>query len=128
MSTDRELIEAAARAAGKTLVWDAYIGDGETGGYYDSATSVEWNPLTDSTDALELAVKVGMLIDARYTDPAAQRFNDVTYWPTPSHGERISVGEGEPLAAIRRAITRAAAAIGATPTQQDPKAAQGEKS
>jgi len=85
--TDRELLELAAKAAGIPWVEGGPSRMGWAG----------WNPLTDDGDALRLAVKLN--IDAG------------------KPGMRLSVDwrEGEdPYAATRRAIVRAAAAIGAT--------------
>lgn len=107
--TDRELLEAAAKAAGlepfnawgKTFV----MGDG-------SPPKAEWNPLTDDGDALRLAVKLrvdfmttGHLIDG--TEVVSVIF--------PVNGDCDSISEphgSDPYAATRRAIVRAAAAMG----------------
>jgi hypothetical protein len=100
--TDRELLEAAAMAAGKEHYgeYNAHAGLKTTGGW--------WNPLTDDGDALRLAVGLRLVVDAGGVTP---------------RNERIYVGglEGyladEPTgadidAATRRAIVRAAAEIG----------------
>ena len=91
--TDRELLELAAKAA-----WI----DGKYSDEYGEATFIKkntdtWNPLTDDGDALRLAVKLRLLgsedsclVTAMYE-------------------------LGDPLAATRRAIVRAAAAIGEQP-------------
>jgi hypothetical protein len=39
-----------------------------------------WQPLTDDGDALRVALKLGMVLDMRYTDPAAMKFNRVNFW------------------------------------------------
>jgi hypothetical protein len=55
--TDRELLEAAAKAA--EIEVTAIVADGiphRFGGGY-------WNPLTDDGDALRLAVKLAMCVD-----------------------------------------------------------------
>lgn len=109
--TDRELLEWAARAAGVNVWTDI------DGNYYSEGVGVAekpWNPLTDDGDALRLAVKLGMdpmrcfqiIIDGdfcrtgvRHTDRGGK------YDSLEEHGD-------EPYAATRRAITRAAAAIG----------------
>ena len=105
MSTDRELFELAAKAAGIDLYWaeDDPECDWVQGSYpripnhkvLEKWTWKIWNPLTEDGDALRLAVKLN--IDAG------------------NPGMRLSVDwrEGEdPYAATRRAIVRAAAAIG----------------
>jgi hypothetical protein len=104
--TDRELLEAAAKAAGfanYTMRGDSVFV--ETGaargdaGYY-------WNPLTNSGDAFELAVKLRLTINCSYDDVAicGQEFTQKEVF--------IERNGEDPLAATRRAIVRAAAAIG----------------
>lgn len=115
--TDKELLELAAKAAGINV---HYV---ET--QYERAFKVRyeientkgwryWDPLTDDGDALRLAVKIGALIDIRYTDPMSSKYNNVTYWPTPHKGEQVRFcdRDADPCAATRRAIVRAAAEIG----------------
>jgi len=99
--TDRELLEAAAKAAG--IAATAYYGPSdEFWGLVIDATGVEWNPLADDGDALRLAVKLELIVDAhglfvRISEP---------------FGHWLAVeSKGNPLAATRRAIVRAAAAI-----------------
>ena len=102
--TDRELLDAAAKA------FEAEGG----GGYYWTSTGEAWNPLTDDGDALRLAVKCGIsvlqfpaCIGTRWPQnglPARLIGFDPPY-------EDISSGQ-DVLAATRRAIVRAAAAIG----------------
>ena len=102
--TDRELLELAAKAAGLgTLVWgDKYkLGDDEIdctdmpyvrSGQPDEG-DVFWNPLTDDGDALRLAVKLNL-------------------WEAVRDGHQHLDSDGDPYAATRRAIVRAAAEIG----------------
>jgi len=89
--TDRELLEAAAKAAGIQHI--TYIND------YDGRHGLmlcnevgrhgkTWSPLHDDGDALRLAVKLKMLVDCD---------------DDPSHPDRY--------AATRRAIVRAAASL-----------------
>jgi hypothetical protein len=104
--TDRELLEAAAKAAGidwiKNCVWI------ENGFYSPLAKHerIAWNPLTDSGDAFELAVKLRLTINCSYDDVAmcGQEFTQKDVF--------IERNGEDPLAATRRAIVRAAAAIG----------------
>ncbi len=97
MKTDRELLELAAKASGElTASW--YGNDA----YFDGVLS-RWNPLNDDGDALRLAVRLSLLVDVTAFSVTAM-VNGV-----------ISAKEkhdGDPYAATRRAITRAAAAIG----------------
>jgi hypothetical protein len=102
--SDRELLEAAAKAAG--VVYRLHDERLFVDGPFDSTG--EWNPLTDDGCALRLAVKLGLQLDLRW-----QR-NEVHVYGS----ERIDEGVGvrdDPLAVTRRAIVRAAAAIGDQP-------------
>lgn len=101
---DRELLELAAKAAGIELVWHNFS---NVPSLFKGLSSDEvWNPLTDDGDALRLAVKckIDLVFVTQYHD----------------HAEVVFVGDGEvkhelsgdPLAATRRAIVRAAAEIG----------------
>lgn len=139
--TDRELLELAAKAAGikgwqsKHGYWNMTNAAGEhvvccngwarfnpdTGAeqsptFSDAVAEMNWNPLVDDGDALRLAIKLGVLLDVRYTDQAMQRHNRVTYWIDPEHGLPMRFDDcGADLAtATRRAIVRAAAEIGKT--------------
>jgi len=113
--TDRELLEAAAKAAGFDSVIEMYgfndFGEPLLDG---NEPPTVWNPLTDDGDALRLAVKLGISI---LSFPACIG----TRWPlnnlpvkligTDPPYEDISSGQ-DPLVATRRAIVRAAAEIG----------------
>ena len=104
--TDRELLEAAARAAG--LEGYEYM-KADQGGYecmaFDPGGSKShyWNPLAGDGDALRLAVQLGMRVGSRQVD-----------WVG---GEYIGIfiedkEEPDDLAATRRAIVQAAAEFG----------------
>lgn len=105
MSTDRELLEYAAKAAGYEVA--GLADDGESlllvGHQYP------WNPRKDDGDALRLAVK--LRIDLRNFHPsevAAQfKLRDQPGWH--EHSEDWGA---DPYAATRHAIVRAAAEIG----------------
>lgn len=108
MTTDRELLELAAKAAGIRLhVWgtpgNANFEDMDDGPY-----GRPWNPLTDDGDALRLAAKLKIDIEWQATNPfpeprveAYQRNDEGTYFCAYEHEDDY-----------RRAIVRAAAAIG----------------
>ena len=98
--TDRELLEAAAKAAGMPAFASGATGlrvshDGRRSGYI-------WNPLTDDGDALRLAVKLEIHIqtDGRYC------------WASTFSVNATEESDVDPYAATRRAIVRAAAEIG----------------
>jgi hypothetical protein len=89
---DRELLEDAANAA-----WGAMANQMIESG---------WNPLTDDGDALRLAVKLQLKIE--HYSLTSDGFDRVGA----GHGNAPIKYENDPYAAARRAITRAAAAIG----------------
>lgn len=113
MTTDRELLEKAAKAAGMRIEW---IGDVA----YDCTKLKSgkpafkgsmWSPLFDDGDALRLAVKLklSVMVDFDRVDvtqsiaePEAEATEYLYEFPSPT----------DPYAATRRAIVRAAAAIG----------------
>ncbi len=100
--TDRELLELAAKAAGIEC-WRTFI-DEKWGSGFLMAGKL-WNPLTDDGDALRLAVQLELDIEIYktsthvYDDRSEKTFEE-------DH-------DGDPYAATRRAIVRAAAALGA---------------
>jgi hypothetical protein len=96
--TDRKLLEAAYAAYRPGESYIRLVND---------AGSDYWNPLTDDGDALRLAVKLDLQIhpsgdEIWVSNPAASLAEDVVF----------ETYRDDPLAATRRAITRAAAAIG----------------
>lgn len=102
MVNDRELLELAARAAGIKYKWE------QEGYAYGDVGIVPkgwrrcWNPLTDDSDALQLAVM--LCIDISFNELALCVYADECMEPftrTP-----------DSYAATRRAIVRAAAEIG----------------
>jgi hypothetical protein len=113
VSADRELLELAAKAAGLLIVGDVDRMIGQpahrAGGYVirnDRGGDSCWNPLTDDGDALRISVTLGLKIEhysvtseGRCRVGAGVGYAPVTY-------------EGDPYAATRRAIVRAAAEIG----------------
>jgi hypothetical protein len=109
--TDRELLEAAARAAGLDFTAGSGINIDRPGFTPKASTCWQgWNPLLDDGDALRLAVKLGITIyppECEHDDPTTTWGNrhDAGQWITEPRG-------ADPLAATRRAIVRAAAAIG----------------
>lgn len=98
--TDRELLELAAKAAGikRSIDW---IGHPEY--------NPEWNPLTDDGEALRLAVKLN--IEFACFDKE-QQTNAGVWTPDSKSYDCMTPYNGNKQAAVRRAIVRAAAAIG----------------
>ncbi len=117
METDRELLELAAKAAGV----DGYFASDD-----QDDRDEYWNPLTDSGDALRLAVKLGITAipypiyneSERHSVIAKQRRrSDMMRESNPT--EVIEVYGNDQYAATRRAIVRAAAAIGREKPNED---------
>jgi hypothetical protein len=109
--TDRELLEAAAKAASYLDSDTAY---GElSGGWpvlYISGVGV-WDPLGDDGDALRLAVRLDMnVFQSARSAYALPSDDDGTY----EQQVRYSDAGGDPYAATRRAIVRAAATMAQT--------------
>lgn len=102
---DRTMLELAAKAAGVVIRGSC---DGECCMDIGDGEPIYWNPLTDDGDALRLAVKLGLVLSIDL-----MLGGETEAWPY-THESRL-VGEehnGDPCAATRRAIVRAAAAIG----------------
>ncbi len=105
MTTDRELLELAAKAGGFREYDEHYV---------------PWNPLDDDGDALRLAVKLEMEIYHAFDDvmnvyasyPVEDgQIQGIQYVVEP-HNKDPFITTRDPLAATRRAIVRAAAEIG----------------
>lgn len=117
--TDKELLEAAARAAGIDVRWHepwetfVHVGEWYEGRPLMHKAQMMWNPLTDDGDALRLAVKLNFKTDFD-TEPDGAM---VYVYPGDHHGHAPDyclcewLGK-DPYAATRRAIVRAAASIG----------------
>ena len=102
--TDRELLEAAARAAGLkefTCINGRFAIRTRHTGIQDWSS---WNPLTDDGNALRLAVKLCLDIITRVSDRE-------TWAQAPMVRTVIEPWAADPYAATRRAIVRAAAAL-----------------
>jgi hypothetical protein len=96
VSTDRELLKDAAKAAGIEIKWMTVVHTGEE-------FSAGWNPLTVDGDALRLAVKLNIRFAGEW------RGHCVALVGIQEFTEQSG---GDPISATRRAITRAAAEIG----------------
>ena len=124
--TDRELLEAAAKAAGIDAKWEdeeAADFDAEYLGMRvaDRGHLNEyWNPLADDGDALRLAVKLELHItpypvyeEPKHSVVVLRNQDFVQQMRTPHNPtEVVESYEDDPYAATRRAIVRAAAEIG----------------
>ena len=104
--SDRELLELAANAAGiegKWAEWDHAYGDYREYGL-DYGGRTLWNPINDDGDALRLAVSLRL-------SPMMRTLGCDTADLNGTAGAYEKWG-GDPYAATRRAIVRAAAEIG----------------
>jgi hypothetical protein len=104
-TSDKELLELAAKATGLNLDWDSYTAMNlhRPMASFKEANWFAWNPLTDDGDALRLAVKLKLLVNV--TDFFTAATNGHEGLDEMLHGN-------DPYAATRRAIVRAAAEIG----------------
>ncbi len=110
MSTDRELLELAAKAAGIRIDKSPSNGGGNGNDGFDVMGNVvldwrngiTWNPLADDGDALRLAVSMNMGIS----------IDDVQVTAASELGMPVKERDKDTAKATRRAIVRAAAEIG----------------
>jgi hypothetical protein len=120
--TDQELIELAAKEVGIKGEWvrdTAFIQARYSFNVpYDNhgmMTSIEWNPLREDSDAMRLAINLGMNLMML---PASLKNGFCTVgvgFSNESGSPRITISENYnlgPYKAVRRAIVRAAAEIG----------------
>lgn len=109
MTTDRELLELAAKAGGIIGEYESWTGQGFKEGIRQVINGTKclrpWNPLTDDGDALRLAVKLGIRLEFADGWVVANAGSVCA----PQFSERTGSDAG---AATRRAIVRAAAEIG----------------
>ena len=113
MTDDKELLELAAKAAGLTNLvycpaWKSMAEYDVVGEYYKWETY--WNPHKDVSKALLLAVSLGLNIEHEIT-PAGAKVVMVSCEEKFSGWFEEETTQ-DPLAAICRAIVRAAAEIG----------------
>lgn len=108
--SDRELLELAARAAGVEAYWDEEYQRMQMDYMHKGGTNYEeWNPLTDDGDALRLAIHC----DIHIKSIASTKHSSAGYAVNEIRMDYIcEPHETDPYAATRRAIVRAAAAIG----------------
>ena len=117
--SDRELLEFAAKAAGihvptkKDYPW-AYID--ESGIFRDISCAGDgtrmsrWNPITDDGDAMRLMVR--LRLEPRFLDNSHSNGAEPSRVTLHNVAGIVENIDGDPYAATRRAIVRAAAEIG----------------
>lgn len=107
MNNDRELLELAAKAAAYEIDFDEPVNGLYVNGYDENGDPAAWwNPLTDDGDALRLAVKLNMAV------VSCMEEKEVGVTVLETDLEIYELHNDDPYAATRRAIVRAAAAIG----------------
>jgi hypothetical protein len=113
MMTDRELLEAAAKAAGIEIDWiDPVWNNPEAVPYIHLPSGRLWNPLTDDGDALRLAVKLRLDISIFHDGSVCvSATTDEDPFGVELADEMAADHRGDSCAATRRAIVRAAAAV-----------------
>lgn len=104
MMTDREILDLAAKAAGKEVHWFG----GALCKLEDEIFTV-WNPLENDGDALWLAAN--LRIEILHNSPNDMLWVSAVVKNTTTHAAENFASEDERLAATRRAIVRAAAEI-----------------
>ena len=112
MSTDRELLELAAKSAGLMILRCPHGLLRNCTGTHPASnifSTPKWNPLADDGDALRLAVKLNLTIKVMGDHVKVGWRECGEQWP----GEEAPTPSELP-AATRRAIVRAAAEIGRT--------------
>lgn len=125
--TDRELLEAAAEAAGIRYDPEASKPHPKSGAWFglwllidgepNDLTRRRWNPLADDGDAFRLAVKLGIQIRQYpiYDTPRFAAYACEPKWDSDAQknigAEALVQYDGDQYAATRRAIVRAAAAL-----------------
>ncbi len=110
MTTDRELLELAAKAAGGIELCFTDQGDW----FFFSGRDAPWHPLVDDGDALRLAVKLGLTIECDFSDSDTCTVTETRGYllMAESSGMQGEVIAEPEFSATRLAIVKAAAAIG----------------
>jgi hypothetical protein len=101
--TDIEPLELAAKAAGYWVCEPLRYGEFRVCLPEQHHLSFAWNPIADDGDALRLAVKMQMSLDTGLSQSLAISLGGK---------DCVEQHAGDPYAATRRAIVRAAAEIG----------------
>ena len=108
--SDRELLVLAAKAASQPGGWIENEYEGWF--FWQKPGGGEWNPITDDGDALRLAVKLRLRLNREisFGEDIVEAFG-LEDDNLSCHCSTESI-KGDPYAATRRAIVRAAAEIG----------------
>ena len=104
MKTDKELLELAAKAAGYNIKWRDMKGGYERALITPKLNGKWWNPIADDGDAFRLAVKLKVDVIPSWGDNCVCVICGGDHFEEPQLPNEFS--------SMRRAIVRAAAAIG----------------
>ena len=104
MKTDRELLGLAAKAAGYNIKWHDMKGGYERALITPKLNEKWWNPISDDGDAFRLAVKLKIDVLPMWGKDCVCVTGDGKHFEEPRLPNELS--------SMRRAIVRAAAAIG----------------
>lgn len=112
VTTDKELLESAAKAAGLTHltyceVWNCMAVYNHAGGYFEWDTY--WNPTRRSSDAMDLLTRLQLCVQGHDGSVTASNLKG-----TVTAEVEYSSGSKTIKTAVFLAITRVAAAIGRT--------------
>jgi hypothetical protein len=117
--TDRELLEAAARAAGIAGTWQSASPNGVPQDCVAKGIGPNlWNPLTDDGDALRLAVKLNFVVAIKGHECEVFSETGDCLASIPIMGASCFENPADatnPYAATRRAIVKAAAQLESKP-------------
>ena len=118
--TDKQLLKDAAKAAGIELVFGPYGEPRDCTGMAPAMNMLSakvWNPIDDDGDALRLAVKLRISVWVDSSDACCSWVPEGQH-PFSEGMEQLAeeITNGDPYAATRRAIVRAAAEIGRSKT------------
>jgi len=106
--TDRELLEASAKAVGHALSWDDHGNPGYWSEWRGLPQWESWNPLDDAGDALRLAIELCMSLS---TGPVEATANTISGALRGNFFKEDTVGQSQHVA-VRRVIVCAAAEVG----------------
>jgi hypothetical protein len=106
---DRELLEAAAKAAGIESLW--WTKDGNKLFQRNGGEQKPWNPITNDGDAFRLAVKLGIPFHVFPEHHTVIAYGKKTDRNQEGFDAMEAINNADPYAAARRAIVRVAAEI-----------------
>jgi hypothetical protein len=118
--TDKELLELASKAININVVWNEKLQSFVYFAFSNCPKPMVWNPLIYDADALRLAVKLEIAYVCIDTPHEGEPHSHVIGFSIDHNSTTVDAIEhhGDPYAATRRAIVRAAAEIGKATGEQ----------